>query len=667
MKKKITSLFLCMLLILVFLNNVDADDSQTNKMIVKEIPINDCNHISDEIIDDIGWFTSLALDDNNIPHICYYDYTNGDLKYARWTGSDWAIESLDTNGDVGRYTSIALSDDGHPHISYYDKTNGNLKYAHGTGSIWSISTVDSFGNVGLYTSIALDSQGLAHISYCDYTNRNLKYAHYDGSSWQKNVVDNSGDMCIFEYFSDYTSIAIDSNDRPHISYCDFSNFNLKYANQFGSSWIIDVVDNEENVGTYSSLVLDDNDDPHISYGDITNENFDLRYAFKKEGSWNIEIADSEGDIRKWTSLKLDSEGNPHISFYDYYEGSLKYTYYDGDDWNVDIVESEGSTGCFNCLAMDSSDNPCISYYDWGSKAIKYATNTGDGWNIQTIEIDTNTDFLDQEQKYCCGWAYIIDDTKPIAQSFKPTFKTLTRVELMVVKRYNPGDFRLSIRENLNGNDLTSINLSSDEIAEDLSWKVFDFPDIEVIPGQTYYIVCTTYDVASYDAYFCYYGINDEYEDGEAWIKSSSWKEISISGFPDPDFGFKTFGLDTGIPDITLNGPNNGKIRTELIFTLESVDPDDEDISFCIDWGDGNIEYTVLYPSGSSNEIGHTWNRINTFLVKAKAIDINGAESDWDTLEVSIPRDKILHSNGVLRILYNLFGIPILKSLFYLLF
>jgi len=117
----------------------------------------------------------------------------------------------------------------------------------------------------------------------------------------------------------------------------------------------------------------------------------------------------------------------------------------------------------------------------------------------------------------------------------------------------------------------------------------------------------------------------------------------------------------------LNGPNNGKIRTELIFTLESVDPDDEDISFCIDWGDGNIEYTVLYPSGSSNEIGHTWNRINTFLVKAKAIDINGAESDWDTLEVSIPRDKILHSNGVLRILYNLFGIPILKSLFYLLF
>jgi hypothetical protein len=238
---------------------------------------------------------------------------------------------------------------------------------------------------------------------------------------------------------------------------------------------------------------------------------------------------------------------------------------------------------------------------------------------------------------------------------------------MVVKRYNPGDFRLSIRENLDGSDLTSINLSSDDIAEDLSWKVFNIPDIMVIPGQTYYIVCTTFDVASYDAYYWYYGINDEYEDGEAWIKTSSWKELSISGFPDPDFGFKTFGLDTEIPNILIDGPNDGKIRTELKFTLESIDPDDEYIFFFVDWGDGNVEYTKLYPSGSKIEISHTWNEVNTFLVKAKAIDINGAESDWETLEVYIPRQKIFPRSYVSSLLDNLFGIPIFKSLFYLLF
>lgn len=54
-------------------------------------------------------YNSLALDSNDCPHISYCDATSGDLKYARWTGSGWEIEVVDSEGDVGKYTSIAVA------------------------------------------------------------------------------------------------------------------------------------------------------------------------------------------------------------------------------------------------------------------------------------------------------------------------------------------------------------------------------------------------------------------------------------------------------------------------------------------------------------------------------------------------------------------------------
>jgi len=77
--------------------------------------------------------------------------------------------------------------------------------------IWSIETVDSAEGVGIWTSIAIDSNNHPHISYEDYINDDLKYAYWDGSQWQiERVVDG--------FVGEYTSIAIDSNNRPHISY-----------------------------------------------------------------------------------------------------------------------------------------------------------------------------------------------------------------------------------------------------------------------------------------------------------------------------------------------------------------------------------------------------------------------------------------------------------------
>ena len=49
--------------------------------------------------------------------------------------------------------------------------------------VWNNEIVDSDGDVGSHTSLAVDSNNQPHISYYDSTNRDLKYARWDGSAW----------------------------------------------------------------------------------------------------------------------------------------------------------------------------------------------------------------------------------------------------------------------------------------------------------------------------------------------------------------------------------------------------------------------------------------------------------------------------------------------------
>jgi hypothetical protein len=271
-------------------------------------------------VGDVGWFTSLALDDNDYPHISYFDFTNYDLKYARWTGTEWVIETVDSAGNVGLYTSLALDSNGWPHICYLDWDTGDLKYARWTGINWEIETVDSAGGVGLWTSISLDSQDRPHISYQDYGNQDLKYARWTGTGWMIEVVDSAGNV------GHHTSIALDSNDYPHIAYQDYQpNYDLKYARWTGSAWVIQTVDQSiANVGEEGiSIALDSQDNPHISYPDRSNKC--LKYARWTGAEWILETVDTDG-VGTWTSIVLDTLDRPHISYHDYVNLDLKYAH-----------------------------------------------------------------------------------------------------------------------------------------------------------------------------------------------------------------------------------------------------------------------------------------------------------------------------------------------------
>jgi hypothetical protein len=321
----------------------------------------------------IGFGTSLALDTYNGSHIAYCDcssdFSTANLKYAHWTGSSWAITTVDNTADfTGAWTSLALDSMNNPHIAYHDATNSDLKYVYWTGSSWDITTVDSAGDVGGGIFLVLDSNDRPHITY--YGNSDLKYAYWTGSSWDITTVDSTGDVGYG------TSIMLDTNNNPHIAYYDVTNEDLKYAYWTGSAWDITTVDSTGDVGWLCSLALDTNNNPCIAYSDDTN--CYLKYAHLAGSSWNIVTVDSTGDVGNSASLALDRNDNPHIAYNDYVNKDLKYAYWTGSSWNITSIDSTGDVGCLFSIVLDNSDNPRIAYNDWTNwtdQKIKYAT-----WN-----------------------------------------------------------------------------------------------------------------------------------------------------------------------------------------------------------------------------------------------------------------------------------------------
>ena len=110
------------------------------------------------------------------------------------------------------------------------------------------------------------------------------------------TVDNTG-----VYAGKYSSIAIDSNGKVHISHDadgDVS-VDLKYCNNTAGSWSCADADSFLG-GQYSSIAIDSNNKVHVSY-----YSGDLRYCNNTDGSWNCDNVDTGGDGGKYSSIAIE--------------------------------------------------------------------------------------------------------------------------------------------------------------------------------------------------------------------------------------------------------------------------------------------------------------------------------------------------------------------------
>ncbi len=322
--------------------------------------------------------------------LCYRTLILAVLSIPVYVSAEWEVTTIDgsqAGRDVGSHASLALDGNDRPHISYYEfygwtgsRESGVLTYITRDGAQWTDPViVDSADSSGHWTDIAVDSQNRPHISYHDYGNQLLKYAFFDGIGWGL-----ASDLGAPGLDGDYSSIALDADDQPHISFRHVEQDRVAYTHFSDAQWHLDMLDDP---GRITSLALDNSENPNISYYYYDGVNpprlVHVEYNAPTD-SWIRSPIDITAQ-GSWNSLALDNRGRPHISYLDADRKHLKYAYHDSI-WRIETVDFDPvQVGMYNAIALDDDNSPHIAYYDVFNGSLKYAYRNGGEWLVEVVD------------------------------------------------------------------------------------------------------------------------------------------------------------------------------------------------------------------------------------------------------------------------------------------
>jgi len=103
-----------------------------------------------------------------------------------------------------------------------------------------------------------------------------------------------------------------------------------------------------------------------------------------------------------------------------------------------------------------------------------------------------------------------------------------------------------------------------------------------------------------------------------------------------------------------SGPASGKPGIVYNYTTSTTDPNGDDVRYGWDWdGDEEVdEWTSFYPSGVTVTTSHSWEHMGIRLVRVKAEDTGGFQSEWSKPLLVITPDEHHASQHSAPLHYN---------------
>jgi len=278
-------------------------------------------------VDSSGYVHIAHFAGDSSPYWLYYvENTNGGL----WGGEQ--IQTVPVPHPWHLDGGIALDGAGRPYVVYavYDGNDYEIEMryhdgtrAHAPNGGWGTGIITDNSLSDERPSIAVQSDGKVHVVYQQYNTTNwsedLYYATNASGSWVTTKAA-GGDQ-----HEQYPSIALDSGNKAHIAYEHqhqaMGYFDIAYATNASGTWITDTVHHDDDVLYNSpSIAIDSNNQPHIAYSafSLPDSNARVTHATNASGVWEKVGLNSHADSLVITpmdqSIALDNNGYIHMTF-----------------------------------------------------------------------------------------------------------------------------------------------------------------------------------------------------------------------------------------------------------------------------------------------------------------------------------------------------------------